>query len=161
PLEDTRISQPGSERVAVFSGYIEDAQARFNLNNLARNGAIQPMPLQALQRLLRLLGQPDGLAELIAQRVALGQRVAGNADMAGRPPAAPALLAVDDLLLLEDIKPEALDMLHNFATVLPATTAINANTASAEVLSATIPALDIGQARAIVAQRDRGAWFND
>ena len=36
PILDTRIERPGDERVAVFSGGLEDEQGKYNLYNLAR-----------------------------------------------------------------------------------------------------------------------------
>ena len=58
------------------------------------------------------------------------------------------------------MSPEVLATLANYLTILPRETTINANTASAEVLSAGIPGLDLAQARAVVDQRDEGQWFN-
>jgi general secretion pathway protein K len=51
--------------------------------------------------------------------------------------------------------------MENTMTVLPGTTQVNANTAPAEVLSALEPKLSLSQARALVAERARGVWFND
>jgi general secretion pathway protein K len=43
-------------------------------------------------------------------------------------------------------------------TVLPEATPVNLNTASAEVLSAVLPGLDLASARQAVSQRQRGHW---
>jgi general secretion pathway protein K len=51
--------------------------------------------------------------------------------------------------------------MENTMTLLPGTTQVNANTAPAEVLSALEPKLSLSQARALVAERERGVWFND
>lgn len=161
PVADTRISQSDSGRVAVFSGHIEDEQAKFNLANIVRQGQLQPLPLQAFARLLELLGQPAGLAPLIAERLALGQATPGANGQAGRPAHTPALQSLDDLMLLDSITPQAVEILRHFATILPEATAVNVNTATAEVLAAVVPGLELGQARSVVAERDRGVWFND
>lgn len=161
PIEDTRVSHSGSERVAVFSGHIEDEQGKFNLTNLARQGQLQEDALLAFARLLTLLGQPDGLAGVIAERIALGQAMPGLDGGAGRLALAPAMQTLDELPLLDKITPEVADLLRHFATILPEPTAVNANTAPAEVLAAVVPGLELGQARSVVAERDRGVWFRD
>lgn len=161
PVEDTRISQADTGRVAVFSGRIDDEQGKFNLTNLAQQGVIQPQAYEGLQRLLPPLGLPPGLAEPLAQRVALSQRQVGADGTLLRAPQAPALQSIDDLLTLEAITPEVLEALRPYLTVLPQATGVNANTASPEVLVAAVDGLSLGQARSLVAQRDRGVWFRD
>lgn len=161
PVEDTRVSHGASGREAVFAGHIEDEQGKFNLTNLVRQGLLQPDALLAFARLLDLLGQPDGLAPIIAERIAWGQAIAGANGGAGRPTLAPAAQALDELTLLDGITPPAVETLRQFATILPEPSTVNVNTASAEVLAAIVPGLDLGRARSLVAERDRGVWFND
>lgn len=161
PVEDTRISQPDSGREAVFSGRIEDAQGKFNLNNLAQNGTLRPQAYEGLQRLLPLLGLPPGLAEVLLQRIALAQALTLPDGTLARAPQAPALQQLDDLLTLEAVTPQVLEALRPHVTVLPEITGINVNTASPEALVAAVPGLSLAQARSVVAQRDRGIWFRD
>ncbi|HEY4542899.1 MAG TPA: type II secretion system minor pseudopilin GspK, partial [Noviherbaspirillum sp.] len=67
PLAETRLDEyvdnPRANPEAsdaVLSGSIEDAQARYNLNNLASNGAINPRELAVMRRLLANLGLKEG-----------------------------------------------------------------------------------------------------
>ena len=52
----------------------------------------------------------------------------------------------------------SLAALQPYITLLPEATAVNLNTASAEVLSAAIAGLDLASARQMVQQRQRGHW---
>lgn len=154
PIDTLNIPLPDDSRKASFSGHIEDAQARMNLNNLAKDGLIQPQERDALARLLALLGLPAALADTIAQRIAMGQPSAGQAA------SLIALQRVDDLINLPDMKPETLARLRPYLAVLPEKTRVNPNTASAEVLSALYKGLSLTQAREQISQRDKGVWFN-
>jgi general secretion pathway protein K len=56
------------------------------------------------------------------------------------------------------LSPGTLAALQPHITVLPEATPVNLNTASAEVLSAVLPGLDLASARQAVSQRQRGHW---
>jgi general secretion pathway protein K len=193
PVEDTRIQRPGDDRIAVFSGRIEDEQGKFNLRNLASAGIPQPIEVAAFQRLCAILGLPGSLAPQVALRVASAQSAPGRSgesgtnsagtnstglggsasagstpgslssgsDSAGQGPTAPMIRGVDDLRGLTDVDESVIDKLRPFVTVLPGITAVNANTASAEVLAAAVPGLSLSQARALTERRNAGAYFND
>lgn len=154
PIAGLEIDSPDGHRRALFSGLIEDEQGKFNLARLARGGVIHPQELAALRKLLEQLGLPGQLAEHVAQRVAQGQ--AGP----GRPATATALRSVDDLVSISQVGRAEAALLSAYLSVLPADVAVNINTASAEVLSATVPGLDLGTARVLVEERDRGIWFS-
>ena len=186
PVEDTRIQRPGDDRIAVFSGRIEDEQGKFNLRNLASAGIPQPVEVAAFQRLCAILGLPGSHAPQVALRVASAQSSPGRggesgtdgagslagaggstgsascgSDSAGQGPTAPMIRGVDDLRGLTDVDDAVIDKLRPFVTVLPGITAVNANTASAEVLAAVVPGLSLSQARALTERRNAGAYFND
>lgn len=161
PVQDTRISQPGRDQVAVFAGRIHDEQGKFNLRNLAQHGSVQGAAYEALERLLGLLGQPAELAGQLAHLMTQAQVAFTPAGNLLRGPERPPPLTLDDLGTLAAMEPGAIETLRPHLTVLPDVTPINANTASAEVLAAVVPGLSLAQARAVVAQRDRGGWFND
>jgi len=177
PVADTRVTRPGDDRVALFSGRIEDEQGKYNLRNLAKDGVPQPTEVAALERLCTMLGLPASLATRIALRIASAQAAPATsetsggasptgADANGEPvgghgPSAPMIRSVDDLEGLADITEETIEALRPYVTVLPEATAVNANTAPAEVLAAVVPGLSLGQARAITEQRNAGSWFND
>jgi general secretion pathway protein K len=63
----------------------------------------------------------------------------------------------EDLLAVPGFTAEILAKLRDFVVVLPTTTPINVNTAPAEVMSAVIPSLQLGEASGIVARR---TYFN-
>lgn len=197
PISDLRISPEGDEQEAIFSGRIDDEQGKFNLQNLARQGQVQPEDVAKFKRLLQSLSIPVQSVPALALRVAMGQARApaksGNASSdSGAPnsgdgsassgseasppdtnkpngagntaPAgtalAPGLRSVDDLRAF-NFDEDALLRLRAYVTVLPARTAVNMNTASAEVLSAVIESLSLAQAREVSDQRDRGQYFNN
>lgn len=64
----------------------------------------------------------------------------------------------DDLLSIPGFTPQILAKLKDYVVVLPTPTTVNVNTASAEVLSAIIPTLGLGDANGLVARR---TYFND
>jgi len=67
---------------------------------------------------------------------------------------APLLMtSVDSLLDIPGYTPEIVARLRPFVTVLPTTTAINMNTAPAEVIAAAVPGMGLSQAQALVARR--------
>jgi len=155
PIAGLEIATPDGMRKAYFSGQIEDEQGKYNIRRLAEQGAVQPREVAVLRRLLASLGMQESLAWAVAGRVA------GAQGGPGRPRTLPGLRTLDDLAGLEGMSPGAAAALSGYLTVLPQKTPINVNTASAEVLSAGIPGLDLGQARDLAGQRDRGQWFRD
>lgn len=170
PVADTRVSRPGDERIALFSGHIEDEQGKYNLRNLAKAGVPEPAEVAALDRLCAMLGLPGSLAASIALRVASAQSTgpaaagaSGGANPAAdvRGPTAPMIRSVDDLEGMTDIDEQTIESLRPYVTMLPEPTAVNANTAPAEVLAARVEGLSLSQARALTGQRDAGTWFND
>ena len=152
PLADTRLNENDGRPPAYIAGAIDDEQAKFNLRNLAAGDGVDRAQLEALGRLLALLGIDGAYAERIAQRTvaALGARRA-EPDL-GR--------AFAGELLQVGLEPDALERLRPFVTVLPEATALNANTAAPELLAAWIPDLALVDAKRVVAARDR-AYFKD
>jgi len=55
-------------------GQIEDQQARFNLNNLQKNGKVNPVQLASFRRLLTILAMPQALADALADWINAGGR---------------------------------------------------------------------------------------
>lgn len=128
-----------------LAGYIEDQQARFNLNNLQVNGKLSPMQLAVFRRLLSILGMPPALADALAERFESGGQL---------------LADVAELALVPGFDDSVRARLRPFVTALPRYTPVNPNTASAEVLAALIDGLELDGARALVAQRDRSYFRN-
>jgi len=172
PILDTRIERPGDDRVAVFSGRVQDEQGKYNLYNLASNGVPQPEQERVLRRLLSLQQLPDALAAQIIDIVAAAQppEAAPASDTAsapqGRPGAAPRARAplprgVDEIAALLALDPPARNELRRTMTVLPEATPVNVNTAPPEVIAALVPGMSLSQAQAMTGERDRGNWFNN
>lgn len=170
PILDTRIERPGDDRVAVFSGRVQDEQGKYNLSNLARNGVPQPEQEKVLRRLLAAQQLPDTLAPRIIDIIAMAQPPALPADAPsapnGQPATAPDARAplprgVDDIAAQLGLEPTVRDEMRRTMTVLPIATSVNVNTAPAEVIAALVPGLSLGQARALAGERDRGNWFNN
>ena len=168
PVLDTRIERPGDDRVAVFSGKVQDEQGKYNLANLASNGVPQPEQEQVLRRLLGALRLPDTLAGRMIEIIAASQPPAPAADaptpaQGGQSPDARAPLprGIDDVAALLGLEPAVRGELRRTMTVLPGATSVNVNTAPPEVIAALVAGLSLSQARAITGERDRGNWFNN
>ena len=103
--------------------------------------------LKVLARLLDLLGMRPEIAKAIAARLVDGAKPDDY-------PAFARTLVAADVLGAADA-----DRLGAFVDVLPVATAVNLNTAPAEVVAACFEDLPLDAARALVRTRDQ-AWFN-
>ena len=176
PLAETRLDDyierervEGENFDATLSGQITDAQARYNLTNLASNRSVNPAQVAVFGRLLQNVHVDPGLAQAAAQAIADSQSAVSALV---RPPpgtvtAAPAgqngsqqmaFVAVDDLLAVPGFTPQALAALRDFIVVLPQATAVNVNTAPPEVLAALADGVSLAQAGALTVARKQ-AYF--
>ncbi|HZW11764.1 MAG TPA: type II secretion system minor pseudopilin GspK [Noviherbaspirillum sp.] len=169
PLAETRLDQyveNGSARGdvpdAALSGGIVDAQARYNLNNLCcdQAGAPKPAEVAVFGRLLTNARQNPALALATAELMASALRKPSGEGNNTSAPQPMTIAHVDDLLAVPGFTPEILASIRDFVVVLPGSTAINVNTAPAEVLAARIDTLSLSDAAAIVASREN-AWFRN
>lgn len=167
---------PVGERGGVFQGQLEDEQSKFNLRNLVLEEQLDEAALATFNRLCASIGLAPPVAQAIAARVIDGypRRLAPeaaptsafdsgrvtSAQAASRPLSArrPMLRSLDQLAV-PGLDAEGLERLRRVATVLPANTWVNGNTASAEVLAAQVPGLSVDKARQLIAERDGGRWF--
>jgi len=154
PIAGLEITAPDGQRRAYFSGLIEDEQSKYNLARLAVNGAVKASEVATLEILLASLDITPQLAVAIAQHMARTQ--AGP----GRAASAPGVRSLHDLIGIEHMTLDRIAALSEYLTILPQATPLNVNTASAEILSAGIPGLDLASARSLAEQRDQGMWFN-
>jgi general secretion pathway protein K len=150
---------------AALSGGIVDAQSRYNLTNLCPDGTINKTEVAAFARLLSNVQQNPALAQATADLMASAQSKAatssgGSNTSSQSGPQPMNILQMDDLLAVPGFTPEALAKLKDFIVVLPRPTAINVNTAPAEVLSARVDTLSLPEAAALVAGREN-AYFKD
>lgn len=149
------------------SGHIEDLQARFNLNNLIREGAIDAAQLAILRRLLERLNLDPDLAQAVADWIDADQelRFPGGAEDGeylhrGYLAANRSLLSITELRLIEGVDQEIFAVLSPFVTALPWFTPVNVNTAPAPVLAALADELDLERAADLLELRKDGA-YND
>ncbi len=156
-------------------GWVEDAQAKFNLRNLvgaSASGQWQPdlAQIQNFQRLLSILKLEPELANAAAAhlRAALAGPDAPNAHTAQDRgaddlDAATQPLFLDDLAMLLDapgFSREIIARLAPFLTVLPQRSAVNVNTARAEVMAAIFEGLGLANAQSLAAQREQIFFVN-
>ena len=147
-----------------LAGYIEDQQARFNLNNLVKDGKVNPVQLAIFQRLLAVLGLPMALAGTLVDWIDADsepQPQGGAEDetyLALQPPYLAAnrpLVDVAELALVSGFDDAVRARLRAFVTALPTFTAVNVNTAAPEILAAVVEGLSLDGARDLVAKRER------
>ena len=150
-----------------IAGTIDDQQGLFNLNNLVSEGKVSLAQLGHFRRLLSVLGLPVALADALADWLdadAEPQPQNGAEDryyLALEPPYLAANRPLSDLSELARVRgfdEGVRARLRPYVTALPASTPVNVNTAPPEVLVAIVEGLDIVQARAIAAARDK-AYF--
>ena len=152
PLADTRLNENDGRPAAYLAGAIEDEQAKFNLRNLVAGEELNVAEMQALRRLLAAVRIDERFAARIGERLLAALRAKGVQPALG--------LAFADELLAVGMEAEDFQRLRTFVTMLPEPTALNVNTASAEVLAARIADLPLVDARRLVSSRDR-AYFKD
>ena len=177
PLNEARLSSflavdksaSDTEREAFLSGQISDLQAQLNVANLIDGAALSEPGMVMFGRLFDLLGlQPQELTGLSGQL--LQAVVASNpaaAPPAGGGAARPQSQSqsqsgsatlmpqrVDQLVWL-GLSPDSLAILKPHITLLPVRTQVNLNTASAEVIYASTPGIELADAQRLVAGRER------
>jgi general secretion pathway protein K len=146
-----------------LSGQITDAQSRMNVMNLVEDGQISPPALARFATLFERLGLPLAELQTLAQQLQASLQ-ANKVDQASTNRATPnprpdALMPQQAAQLVWlGLSPGTLAALQPHITVLPEATPVNLNTASAEVLSAVLPGMDLASARQAVTQRQRGHW---
>ncbi len=158
PLAEARLSSflaqnPNETQdgpAAFLSGRISDAQARLNLLNLLDGNQVAPAGLRAWLRLGQSVGVPE------SEILALAQQLRAAHDTRAEASALAPLMPqrVEHLAWL-GLSADSLQRLKSFVTVLPVATPVNLNTASAEVLQASIPGLDMADALQLVQRRER------
>ncbi len=150
-------------------GRIEDQQGLFNVNNLVTDGKINLVQLAHFQRLLDILGLPPQLANALADWIdadSQPQPQGGAEDdyyLSLTPPYLAAnrpLADVAEIALVRGFDQSVSARLRPYITALPYFTAVNVNTAPAEVIAAVVDGLGLGSAQVLVAQRDR-AYYRD
>lgn len=155
------------------AGEIQDLDRRFNLNAVLSGSEADPKAMLAYHRLLLNLGFSPAEAAQLAMSLADwldaddADRHSGGSEI-GRyaalsvplRPANGRLSGVGELHRLQGYSAAVIARLSPYVAVLPDRGTININTASAEVLSAVLPDLDVDAARQLVARRE-STWFRN
>lgn len=172
PLEEARLSTflavdgvaPDADRDAFLSGTITDMQGRLNVANLLDGANKSEIGLASFQKLFELLDlPPQALATLADNYQAAAKRAyqppnpASGASAPAGNPDTPDFLSPQrsDQLAWLGLDAQTLATLEPHISVLPARTPVNLNTASALVITASTPGLDLAGAEKLVAARSR------
>lgn len=142
-----------------LSGQITDAQSRMNVMNLIADGKLSQPSLARFKTLFERLNLP--LSELQSLALQLQASVqATSAEGAKTTASRQAALMPQQTaqLVWLGLSPLTVAALQAHITVLPEATPLNLNTATAEVLSASVPGLDLASARQAVERRQRQHW---
>jgi general secretion pathway protein K len=165
PLAETRLDEyvengqsDSDAGNATLSGNISDAQARFNLSNLSPDGNTNPAEVANFERLLDNQKIDTKLAQATADLMAAAQKKTGKQTQESAPQPM-KLTQVDDLLAVRGFTPKMLESLKPFVIFLPEATAINVNTATAEMLAAKFN-LTSGDASRLIKSRDTATFRN-
>jgi general secretion pathway protein K len=160
----TTLRPPVSEPGVELSATIEDMQARFNINNLVRDGRPNIPGLKRFRRLLDVLRLDPGLAEAAVDWIDADLRPTspGGAEDAfylRRTPAYRAgngpLASWTELALLKGFPAPVLDVLAPYVSALPELTVLNVNTASPTLLMTLADGIERSDAEQLA--QDRGA----
>ncbi len=147
--EDDNLAQN-----VFLSGQITDLQGRLNVTNLMKGEQPDPAALAALTRLFDALGVPPLQLSLLVQGLQAAQRKSSN----GGDTSTPLMPQRVTQLTWLGLSPDSLKTLAPHLTLLPTATPVNVNTASQQVLYASVPGLSMSDAQRLVQQRERTPW---
>ena len=145
--EDDKLAQQ-----VLLSGYIVDLQSRLNVTNLLAGEQLDAKTVIAFERLFDVLGVPPAQLSLLTQGLLAAQRQSSNTSSSALMPQ-----RLGQLTWL-GLSPQALQTLSPHITVLPTRTPVNLNTASVQVLYASVTGLSMSAAQRMVEQRERQHW---
>lgn len=160
PLQEARlatflsmdVSNADADRDAFLSGQVSDLQARLNVMNLIDQDKISVPGKLAFDRLFEQLGLPPEQVNVLADQL-LAAKKGAKSDGTGNPQAPLLPQRIEQLVWL-GLPAASLSALKPYITLLPERTQINLNTASAEVLQASVTGLDPAEAKRLVAARE-------
>jgi len=169
PLAESRINEgllrknenisEADDREVVLTGRIEDAQGRFNLRNLGADNPRQQMWNAGFTKLCDLLGVPADQRNLLTQTLStMFMPKVINPEEQGINPDTPPMVAAlrwEEFRGRYGITEETWNQLRPYVVILPKASALNANTASAEVLFAVVEDMSFSDAQRLLAQRER------
>ena len=164
PLEEARLSSflavdgvtDDSSQDAFLSGLITDQQSRMNVANLVDGQILSPADLASFQRLFVQLDLPPQTLVTLAENYLEASKKANGTAANTQSNQTDFLMPqrLDQLVWL-GLDTATLQTLTPYITVLPARTPVNLNTASALVLTAIAPGLDMAGAEKLISARSR------
>lgn len=167
PLQEARLSsflaadrantaESGPEVFEAFlSGEIVDLQSKLNVTNLVDNGKVSGPDLRSFARLFEQLDLPQAQLDQMAENL----RFASDRSPAnGSSPMAPLLPQRVEQLVWLGLTASTVTVLQPFITILPSRTPVNLNTASAEVIYASVDSFSMSDAQRLVTARARAPF---
>jgi len=148
--KSTAVENDDTMPQAFLSGSISDLQGRLNVLNLVDGAKVSEPALKAFAKIFDLLGLPPTELAALAENLRLALDPSADKGAAATAPLLPQ--RVNQLVWL-GLSPRSLAVLRPYITLLPVRTPININTASATVLYAGVPFLDMAQAQRLVGAR--------
>lgn len=157
----------GDPAAGIVGGHISELSGRFDLNALHPSRRLHATAKLRCERLFALVLDDAALAARLAQALDTHFRTPRPAPTPAQaqdgPPAAalgPLLLGIDELVRLPGFDADIIAALAPHVAALPTAAAINANTATPEVLAAVVDGLALDQARIMAAERER-IWYRN
>ncbi|WP_310614776.1 type II secretion system minor pseudopilin GspK [Limnohabitans sp.] len=143
-VDDDKLAQN-----VLLSGAITDLQGRLNVANLLQGEQLDAKTVLVFERLFDVLSVPPAQLSLLTQGLLAAQKQNSSA---------PLMPQRVSQLSWFGLSPQALQTLSPHITVLPVRTPVNLNTASLQVLYASVPGLSLSDAQRLVQQRERQHW---
>lgn len=153
--QDKAVNDDGPE--AFLSGQISDAQAHLNVRNLVDGQQLSLPAMRSFAKLFDLLGLAPEQLQTLAEQLLLALDT-----RATTPETAQARLLpqrIEQLTWL-GLDSASVARLRPYITLLPVATPVNLNTASAEVLYASVAALSMSDATRLVQARARAPFHS-
>jgi general secretion pathway protein K len=143
-VDDEKLGQQ-----VLLSGAVNDLQSRLNVTNLLQGEQLDAKTVIAFERLFDALSLPPAQLRLLTQGLLAAQRQTGSSPLMPQ--------RVSQLSWL-GLSPQTLNALGPYITMLPNRALVNLNTASMQVLYASVPGLSLSDAQRLVQQRERQHW---
>ncbi len=160
PLQEARLSSflafdknsSDDMQDAFLSGHITDLQSRLNVFDLVEGNKVSAPARHTFGKLFALLGLPPEQLDLLTENLRLANDTSAKT---GSDPLASLLPQRVGQLAWLGLPPATAERLRPYITLLPERTPINLNTASAQVIYASIPGFEMSDAQRLVAERER------
>ena len=156
---------------AFLSGSITDAQSRYNLRNLIRDGRTDPAELAVLKQLFENINVSAEVANTVSKTLlssapppAARSNAPGEASLPVPETDRPSVPQVPPHSVAQlawfGLDTQTLRHIEPFVVLLPRPTPVNLNTAPREVLAAVIDGIDLGTAERLTQTRQRTPFTN-